>query len=319
MRTSITIVKDSTFNHNLISTNPIIIKVFYTTNNTDNSNDETVKGEIVKGTDLDKGITKNIIRGSRPKFSFLGCFYIVKHLLEKGPIGQQTQKELERFLYEKSVDFSKENRHTFLNFPRELREKLLNIIPEWEKYITNLKITFEENKSINNKDFYKLSNIDKNRSVFFKIINSLETKNGNEKDKRKELKHNKIIAKMLLCLLTIIKYHDSEEPDKHNIKTTVVSATISLGKEVIRCSINELFQNKSKIKKLSLFKKDIIEKDKKNNILLEDNLFSFIGGKLIDVLINHGILENTIITKDKARHNYLKISSKTFLKHKNKT
>lgn len=99
---------------------------------------------------------------------------------------------METYLYDKSVEFSRDNKSNFLLFPIEIREKLLNLLPKWEKYLSNLKITFEETKSIkSNKHFDKLINIDKKKFVFLQIIDYLELK-GN---KNKDHKHDKNIGK----------------------------------------------------------------------------------------------------------------------------
>jgi hypothetical protein len=45
----------------------------------------------------------------------------------------------------------------------------------------------------------------------------------------------------------------------------------------------------------------MIDKDNKFKLMFDDNVLSFIGGKLIDILLNSGILETAIITKDKTR------------------
>lgn len=121
---------------------------------------------------------KKRIKVSRSKFDFINCFAKGKYFLENNPINQQTQKDLEKLLYDKSIDVNKDNPHNLLALPTELRNKIFELLPSWEKYLNNLKVTFEDNKPIKNKkDFNKMTNIDKRRWVFLEIIDYLENKN----------------------------------------------------------------------------------------------------------------------------------------------
>lgn len=110
------------------------------------------------------------------------------------------------------------------------------------------------------KDFDKLTNIDQKKAVFLYILNYWELKD--DKGHKHGIGHiqDKIIGKMLLCLLTILKYHDSEEPDIHNIKTTVISTTIHLGKDVVILYLVELFKDQVERKSFYLFKDTILQK-----------------------------------------------------------
>ena len=275
-------------------------------------------------------------------FDSIGCFSKIKKFLESKPINNKTQEELEVLLYHKSVNsllsFSekKSNKDSIDNgreFPSELKVKLLSLMRIWEKHLTDLKRSFENNKSIKNKvDFYEMTDVDKKKLLFLEIINYLKKGENNKTDlseipensdsihsKSTKLKNEKIIGKMLLCLLTIIKYSDSEEPDSYDIKTSVVASTVSIGKEVVLLYLSELFKEQHEFKSLSLFRANIDQKDEKFKLLLDQKFLSYIGGKLINVLMDSAVLDTTILTKNDKRYNFLKISSKTVLKHKNKT
>lgn len=123
----------STFIHNLLTTNTRIKKVFQNTQNSLNYNEETVKGELVNDTFLDQDnkigkISK--MNTSLPTQDFLTCFSNVKTFLQNNPSNNKTQKEQEKYLYDKSVEFSLEKNTPFLVFPTELRKKVVNGIPE---------------------------------------------------------------------------------------------------------------------------------------------------------------------------------------------
>lgn len=106
------------------------------------------------------------LNSSIPKFEFLGCYTTVKHFLENNSINDRTQKELETFLYDKSVEISRDSKPNFLIISTELRKTLLDLLPKWDTYITNLKTSYEVSKSIKNKEFNKLTNTDKRKSLF---------------------------------------------------------------------------------------------------------------------------------------------------------
>ena len=126
------------------------------------------------------------------------------------------------------------------------------------------------------------------------------------------VKDDKIIGKLLLIFFIISKYQDSEDSDTHDVKTTVTAASIRLGREVVRVYFNELFNNQTKIKSLSAFIDDLKEKDIKFIYLLEDIHLAFIGGKLMDILINSDVVETHIVKQYNKRNNYFRLTS-TFL------
>jgi hypothetical protein len=142
----------------------------------------------------------------------------------------------------------------------------------------------------------------------------------NKKEKKQEFNHYHLLGKLLLALLNLLKYHDSEEPDKFDIHTTHTASTIHLGKEVVRLYITNLFKIQTHFTSLSLFRNHLIENNEMfKTTLIDDSFYSFVGGRLMDILIVHGVIDSNIVKKNNKNTNFLKISSKLLLNYKNKT
>lgn len=162
-----------------------------------------------------------MLKSTKPKFNYNETFKWVKDFIEKGPINKETQEKLEKGLYNSMAEFNNQNSNEFKHFPKSLRTKRFSHLNEWDNYIDNLKSSFEQSKDIlNKKEFEELTDLNQKRVLFIEIVNSLQEyqKSTDKKNLKSNINNNIIIGKMLVTLLTILQFHDTEDYDTYNKK-----------------------------------------------------------------------------------------------------